>query len=514
MKKNVLALSISAAVLALGAAGSAHAITTVVPGAAAKLAVNPAGIGHNLIVPYFTAQGDNATLINLVNTDSTNGKAVKVRFRGAANSDDVLDFQVFMSPSDVWTAKISKSADGAAMITTADTTCTLPVNSVFSGKSFLTGRLASATDVNGTREGYIEIFNMANVTGALLTGITHVNGKPKDCGVLSALSNDAASWPGLTNPTTGLMANWTIINTVTAAAYGGAAIAVDAIDVNGKAATGNLVYWPQNETPVKGDTTPFTADPLLAGDLTLGSTQTLKPAIKALNQDLPDMSTPYAGSVGQVYVASSSTPSSAMRYATELSGALAATSVANEFFTDSAALQIGAATDWVFTMPTRRYHVALSYPSTRVYTPYSIANTYFAASNTAVVANVASGLNQICVDGIKVNGYDREEYMQSGATFSPSATQYFCGEVGVWSINKTISAAGDVSAVLGANVSVVGVTPQTPIISEGWMSVATPGLAVAGESKGLPVLGSSFTKASSDAAKNYGVNTDHRYFRP
>ena len=35
-----------------------------------------------------------ATLLNLINTDTVRGKAVKVRFRGAANSDDVYDFQV------------------------------------------------------------------------------------------------------------------------------------------------------------------------------------------------------------------------------------------------------------------------------------------------------------------------------------------------------------------------------------------------------------------------------------
>jgi len=88
MKKNVLAMSVAAALL--GATGAANAITTVGGGDATGTVLNPNGTGHILMVPYFSAQGDNATLLNLVNTDVTNGKAVKVRFRGARNSDDVL----------------------------------------------------------------------------------------------------------------------------------------------------------------------------------------------------------------------------------------------------------------------------------------------------------------------------------------------------------------------------------------------------------------------------------------
>ena len=112
MTKNVLALSIAAMIGGLGFAGVASA--DVVPGTgtfngstqmtltdATSLQVLQGGIGHSLIVPYFNAQNGNMTVLHVVNTDTTNGKAVKVRFRGALNSDDILDFQVFMSPGDV-----------------------------------------------------------------------------------------------------------------------------------------------------------------------------------------------------------------------------------------------------------------------------------------------------------------------------------------------------------------------------------------------------------------------------
>ena len=113
MKKNVLALSIATLIGGLGFAGSASA----------ALEVAESGAGHILLVPYYSAQEGNLSVFHLTNTDTTNGKAVKVRFRGASNSDDVLDFQVFLSPGDVWTGIVSKNPEtGLANLVTADKT--------------------------------------------------------------------------------------------------------------------------------------------------------------------------------------------------------------------------------------------------------------------------------------------------------------------------------------------------------------------------------------------------------
>ena len=106
MKKNLVALGV-AAVLAgtVGGAMAANSIRgtggvlagqTNTAGSATALAVSPAGVGHILFVPYYNAVNGNATLLNLTNTDVVNGKAVKVRFRGATNSDDVFDFTVLL----------------------------------------------------------------------------------------------------------------------------------------------------------------------------------------------------------------------------------------------------------------------------------------------------------------------------------------------------------------------------------------------------------------------------------
>jgi hypothetical protein len=47
------------------------------------------------------------TLMSVVNTTAST-KAIKVRFREGRNSLEVLDFNVFLSPFDVWTAAQSR----------------------------------------------------------------------------------------------------------------------------------------------------------------------------------------------------------------------------------------------------------------------------------------------------------------------------------------------------------------------------------------------------------------------
>ena len=83
--------------------------------AATTLEFNGDGIGHSLLVPYYTVQGAEFTLFNVQNTDMLNGKAIKVRFRGAENSDDVFDITVLLSPGDVWGAAITRDAGAPAL---------------------------------------------------------------------------------------------------------------------------------------------------------------------------------------------------------------------------------------------------------------------------------------------------------------------------------------------------------------------------------------------------------------
>lgn len=525
MKKNVLALSVAA--LAAGFAGGAHAVTGAPTGAdATALQFGNTGTGHMLVVPYFSTQNGNSTLLSIINTDEVNGKAVKVRFRGAANSDDIYDFQVFLSPGDVWTANVSAGADGKSFLTTADASCTKPAKATLNSTPFVTTRLnpaASAEEkANNTREGYIEIFNMADIVkpaaGAsnLYTSIKHKNGVAPCSNIAAdAVAGVAASnaWTsintdadnatlrgyGMASPTTGLAANWTIINVPKSVAWSGAAAAIEAVKAAAAPATGmvpalgNIVYFPQTSTSVAATAAaPYTADPLLTGGM-----------VKGALYDLPDMSTPYiAGGVSPSVQAAS------------LADAIAAKAVMNEYWTDPA---ISAATDWVFSMPTRRYAAAVDYNAADPLVPgakkpkaeYNGGNaTHFAEANTEM-----SG-DKLCVTGITNSPWDREERQPStpdDVVISPSepgAPVLFCGETSVLSFNN---GAATTSAVVGANVAVKDIDVG---YQDGWLKLNTPGATA----PGLPVLGQAFVSAfnpavSEGTAGNFNMGWTHRYER-
>jgi len=547
MKKNVLALSIAAMIGGLGFAGAASAVVlngTAVPDAATLGAttatafeLSNGGVGHNLVVPYFTAQDGNMTVLHLTNTDTVNGKAVKIRFRGAANSDDVLDFQILMSPGDVWTGAVTAGASGIAQLTTADGTCTVPALTKGVAQSFDTRRLqsslSSADKAAGTREGYVEIFNMADIPSAsvyvapaltskspLYTAIKHVNGTaPCTAAVIDAalLKTDhteaTAAAAGFATPTTGLMGDWYIINVAKTTTFSGGATALTAVaGAPAAPARGKFVVFPQLSAAAP---TPdaFTADPslrtVLANVLTAklqdgtGTAATAAanlPVVEAAFYDLPDLSTPY--------LVDASTPITAVGAQTQaqlLTRALAVTSITNQYATDAS---ISAKTDWVFSMPTRRYSVALDYRTTtpvRVFTPGVVGavgpnDAFFYTGNTAVEGG------KICVNSNGQSFWDREETSKSsGAVFSPGSVDKtrFCGETSVLSFGD----AG--TSVLGATVARQDTGASAYV--NGWSSIST-----ANNTAGLPILGSAFIKltnpqASAGVSGNYGITWPHRF---
>lgn len=532
MKKNVLALGIAAAVA--GFAGSAFAVTDYVAPTATGVAPNviPAGdalqvsttgVGHMLVVPYFSAQNGNKTLLSLTNTDTVNGKAVKVRFRGAANSDDLYDFQVFLSPGDIWTADIHQGADGRAAIVTGDNSCTKPTNI---NQSFKVTRLdPNWTEdrlLTNTREGYVEIFNMGNIApGSSLYAATKHNasGTPLCSNAsgtvwtdLNLVGNNTAALNslGLAQPTTGLMGNWTIINVPNATAWSGAATAIQAVEAaSGTPGNGAVVYFPQLDATTGGAlgtgvAANFTADPLLTGSGITGQAQF----------DLPDMSTPYVGpAVGgfgdPVFQAASLTQS------------LATTSINNEFWTLDA---ISGGTDWVFSMPTRRYSAAVNYSAKALeFTDLSTAGL----GNWFTLANLTlnTTTNIACVDGISNKYWNREEGENTVAlgdtSSSPGeaapAIPGLCGETSVLSIND-VNAGTAPTKVLGAEVTVnnFNLALGTPKMKaqEGWMRLGTNGLG-----NGLPIVGGAFMSAynpevSAGVAGNFSMMFPHRTSRP
>ena len=135
--------------------------------------VNPDGLGQVLLYPYYSARGGNDTLISIVNT-TNQAKAVKVRFIEALNSREVLDFNLYLSPYDVWTSAVTADGDGAKMIT-SDTSCTVPyfqggVPGDVGEQEFLTFQYTAAGRNDGgpqgrerTASGYIEMIEMGTL---------------------------------------------------------------------------------------------------------------------------------------------------------------------------------------------------------------------------------------------------------------------------------------------------------------------------------------------------------------
>ena len=102
-KKKSLHAAVLAGLAALGAAGTANAVH-----------INPDGLGQVLVFPYYTVRNGNATAMSIVNTTSLT-KIVKVRFLEGKNSREVLDFNLFLSPQDVWTGVVIPTAAGARL---------------------------------------------------------------------------------------------------------------------------------------------------------------------------------------------------------------------------------------------------------------------------------------------------------------------------------------------------------------------------------------------------------------
>ena len=507
MKKNLLALSIAAMVGGLSGAANAAVFVNTIGAAANGLpaisAVAPAantlvpttsGIGHVLVIPYFSTQDANKTLLSITNTDQVNGKAVKLRFRGAANSDDVFDISIFLSPGDVWSADVGSDDGVISRLSTTDTSCTLPsIQDIKDlGGKFKLNRV-QGEDPKQTREGYVEILNMADipvraldtagkdVANPLYTAIKHVAGKaPCTPAVMDAqeeelvaVANDKNSplVRGYSWPTGGLSANWILVNTATMASFSGEAVALRAVPVVGGTVqldgngSGNIVWFPQTtQAPVAAAAT-LTADPLLT------STGF---ASQVANYDFPDLSTPYFN-VGGVAV----TPAT---QADNLANALATKSVINDVMTAN-----GFGTDWVFSMPTRRYAVALNYAapaSTRLLFRGGVGNAYFNASNTGLNKDAS----QACVTPGGQRAYDREENTKSTFVISPDAGLSFCGETSVLSFNN----AGKTS-VLGAQIARKDINTT---FAEGWFNINT---VTAATPNGLPIVGYA-------AAKSTGIN--------
>lgn len=476
-----------AALAAVGLVGVAGAQVT------SSIAVNPDGVGQALIYPFYTVQNGNATLLSVVNT-TAEGKVVKIRFRDYANSEDVRDFNIYLSAKDVWTAAVlpvgsagmtgsggwTGSSGGGAMVVTQDNTCTAPnktnwqdVSADFGGiptyavpfskadyVSHDNATRGSAADqtLERTTRGYFEVIEQGTIptTTTMYGKIDHRvagrNGKP-DCAGLHALSPSVnATYPwvahGLTTQSGGLFGSvaWLSLGN-------GASTATSATAMNGFL-----------RNPVVYNAGDF--NPNLTDHLTTTAVVTTTDRVVIAN---------FAGSV--------SIPSGASSVVPNMWAATApffATNVQGEYFYSS---DLAGATDWVVTMPGKRHFVTFAG------TGSDAAADAFAPSATSTLPpfattsywRTASGTGQYTSPvPLGAVAYDREEatFTQPGCLFSPCdrltiETNSLPHESNVIAFGPTGQSTSAASGAVGANNSLwlLGQL-QTPTVGGGWLDLS------------------------------------------
>jgi len=430
-KRKALA---SAVLGALGVAGSAHAIYQ-----------DPNNLGQALIYPYYTVNSvsGNAfnTFISVTNTTSA-VKVVKVRFREGKNSAEVLDFNLYLSPNDMWTgAVIPATSDPTSPghLVTTDVSCTNPPipstgvdfrNFQYSGGS---ADLLAAT-LDRTREGYAEIFEMAVLVAGSAPAVaaTHsaATGLPTCTGLTGPVVALGAA--NLTAPTGGLMGAGTLINVASGR------------DTMYNANAFGLWSASQQYTDIGNDNPNFNATNPASSIVVVVAGASANPSEVYLST--------WAGSL--IASAGAQAASATMMHS----------EVLNEYILDAATR---SNTDWVFTFPTKRLFVS----SVTATPPFSNVLTANGACET-----------------ISLNFFNREERSAgaSGVDFSPTqpgaAPNSLCWESTILSFRNGSSNApaspATPSLVLGSqNVTAITVTST---FQNGWADVAFIGANATG----------------------------------
>ncbi|GAB3281298.1 hypothetical protein [Parahaliea aestuarii] len=132
-------------------------------------------LGDLALIPYYSVRDGFVTGVHITNTSDLT-QVVKVRMRRGTDSMDALDFNLVLSPKDVWTGFIAAEGDDVVFNTT-DNSCTAPATT--NGKFVMPGIYREDAD-----EGYIEIIGMGSADDSqpIYTSALHdSDGVPADC---------------------------------------------------------------------------------------------------------------------------------------------------------------------------------------------------------------------------------------------------------------------------------------------------------------------------------------------
>ena len=458
-------------------------------GTAEAVFIAPNGTGQVLVYPYYTARSNGTdswnTYLSVVNT-TADAKAVKVRVLEGKTSAEVLDFNLFLSPNDVWAAAIVPTADGAKIIT-GDKSCTAPAIPFPDGQAFrnfqYTGQAAGlGRTLDRTREGYVEIIEMATLSLGFAAAITHdASGVPDDCDAVRVPDYTVPFAAGVDYfpPTGGLMGTGTLISPNTGLDTGYKADALEAFsDVD-------ILTSP-------GDTQPTLQQPSPTSSLVFNS-----------GYD-PLMFASMNATVYRLDYVTGVTGSHATGGAQAVASIFMHETVMNEYILDAGTASL---TDWVLTQPAKNFFVddvTAAPPYTEVLTAdgacEEISFTYFNREEAGATAGgidfspppPAGPGSSICWESTVlsiVNGaaHMPDDDTTSGVLFSKNTKQVHVGDAfeNGWaritfvSDNANAAAAVPVGLVSDVTSDWVGFTPLATVPA-GPAAVTLFGLPVTG----------------------------------
>jgi hypothetical protein len=500
MKKLALALGVVAGGMSLVPAAQAVNLATD-------------GLGQALIFPYYTTRAGWNTLFNITNT-SNEVVAIKVRFHEGFNSRDVFDFNVILSPYDVWNGTLSNGVGDVPTFSTADTTCTVPAipsggvsfndGVITNGLLAYTGSAADTTVANllttdRMREGYVTVMMMGSSPPVgLAFGAVHTTARiPGNCAALrnafalqgTTIAQLRAAFPNYAiNPLKGA---FSLVN------------AANGWNASGSATTLADFYDP---TAVAG-----APDNLITAQLPPSSVGN----VYTDSFHEPELSS--ANTPGEVLLTSGVvSTSTATGGADAVSFVLRRASVINQWANRVASAATGGwsvASDWVLTFPTKRFYADTAtheWAGRATGRPVAQLPAGLAPFTSAFV----SSTGQSC-DTVRFTFYDREEQTPASSgnpVFSPAPTprgDSLCEEVNVLSFGATGSATGVLGSPLGASRLAANV-PTPTSYENGWMQLnftnaagwlPTVGFAVINRTDPVGTLNESFT-------------VDNAYIRP
>ena len=314
----------------------------------------------------------------------------------------MLDFNLWLSPRDVWTGQINDNGTGGTL-TTTDRSCTAPqVSGSYAGvaaspflNSYYAGLVSGVpgdsggTSLDRTREGYVEIIEM----GVLANGVDAASSPSTPQGHYIAAKSSMAPTE---SPEPPLAPRYKLMACSSTAATSSSL-------VGGLTGNGIIIN--------SGSGTEFAYTPVALSNsfnsaLPMRFTLIRATSPPTLNNASPARSDVFVATAGTPTVLTVLDWTVAPALGTGIdavSAALMRSSIINEYD-----ISPNFKTDWVVTQPTKRAYV---FP--------------VAAPAIGPFANLFTGTspNATACDPVLVTGYDREEapyFQQSGITFSPA----------------------------------------------------------------------------------------------